>query len=61
MDKLPLPVQMQLYEKLEIFSQFLITYLECALNLERFGKKKKLLGSSIPEVNDWQKGVDTNV
>ena len=38
-DNLPLPVQMQLSEKLEIFSPFFIAILESALNFEHFEKK----------------------
>ena len=40
MDNLPLPVQMQLSEKLETFSTFFIAFLESALNFEHFEEKK---------------------
>ena len=42
-DKLPLPVEMELSEKLEISSGFFIAFLECALNFEHFEKKKEHL------------------
>ena len=42
-DKLPLPVQMQLSEKLEIFSGFFIAVLGSALNFEHFEKKPSLM------------------
>ena len=38
-DKLPLPVRMQLPEKLETFSPFFIAFLESSLNFEHFEKK----------------------
>ena len=38
-DNLPLSVQMQLSEKLEIFSASFIAFLESALNFEHFEKK----------------------
>ena len=38
-DNLPLPVQMDLSEKLETFYQFFIAFLESALNFEHFEKK----------------------
>ena len=38
-DNLPLPVQMQLSEKPEIFSPFFIAFLESALNFEHFETK----------------------
>ena len=40
-DYLQIPVQMQLSEKLGIFSQFFIAFLDSALNFEHFEKKKK--------------------
>ena len=36
----PLPIQMQLYEKPKIYCCIFITFLESALNLEYFEKKK---------------------
>ena len=42
-DNLPLPVQMQLSEKLETFSGFFIAFLESALNFEHFEKKMSLI------------------
>ena len=38
-ENLPLPIQRQLSEKLNTFSDFFIAFLECALNLEHFEKK----------------------
>ena len=38
-DNLPLPVQMQLSEKLETFSPFFIAFLESALTFKHFEKK----------------------
>ena len=42
-DNLPLPVQMQLSEKLETFSPFFIAFFESALNFEHFEKKMSLI------------------
>ena len=39
-DNLPLPVQIQLSEKLKIFSPFFIAFFESALNFEHFEKKR---------------------
>ena len=49
-DNLPLPVQMQLSEKLEIFSQFFIEFLESALNFEHFEKKLSLIAQVFLEL-----------
>ena len=38
-DNLPLPVQMQLSEKLKTFYEFSISFSESALNFEHFEKK----------------------
>ena len=43
MDKLKVPMQMQLTGKLETFSMFFIAFLECALNCEHFQKKVSLM------------------
>ena len=60
-DNLPLPLQMELSEKLQQFFGIFIAFLESALNFQHYKKKQKLLGSSISEVNDCQKVVDSNV
>ena len=39
-DNLPLPLQMQLSEKLKTFSRLFIAFFESALNFEHFEKKK---------------------
>ena len=51
-ENLPLPIQMQLSDKVKTFCQFFIAFLVSALNFEHFEKKKKneLHGSSISEV-----------
>ena len=49
---------MQLYEKLELFSQFFIAFLESTLNCEQLVKKIQPRGSIIFEVIDCQKRVD---
>ena len=41
-DNLPLPVQVQLSEKLKTFYQFFIAFSESALNFEHFEKKMSL-------------------
>ena len=56
-DKLQLPIKKQLPEKLEIFSRFLIEFLEFALNFEHFEKKDEPHGSSISEVTESQRRV----
>ena len=40
---LPLPIQMQLSEKLKAFSQFFIAFLESTLNFEHLKKKISLI------------------
>ena len=40
-DNLPLPVQMQLSEKLELFSGFFLTFLESLFNFKHFEIKKQ--------------------
>ena len=47
---LPLPVQMQLSEKLEKFSRFFIAFLESALNFEHFEKKMSLMAQVFPKL-----------
>ena len=42
-NKLPLPIQMQVPEKLEIFSAFSIAFLESTLNFEHLEKKMSLI------------------
>ena len=42
-DNLQIPVQMQLSEKLGIFSRFFIAFLDSALNFEHFEKKMCLI------------------
>ena len=53
-DNLPLPIQIQSFEKLETFSPFFIAFLESALNFEQFEQKSEPHGSSISEVIDSQ-------
>ena len=54
-DNLPLPVQMQLSEKLKTFSKFFIACFESALNFEHFEKNNESHSSSISEVIDSQR------
>ena len=42
-ENLPLPIQLQLSEKLKTFSQFFIAFLESTLNFEYFEKKMSLI------------------
>ena len=56
-DKLPLPVQMELPGKLEIFSCFFIAFLESTLNFQHFEEKHEPHGSSIFEVIHSQRRV----
>ena len=42
-ENLPLPIQIQLSEKLKTFSEIFIAFLECTLNLEHFEKKMSLI------------------
>ena len=49
-DNLPLPVQMQLSEKLETFSAFFIAFSESALNFEHFEKKMSLIAQVFLEL-----------
>ena len=51
---------MQLFEKLEPFSAFLIAFLVSALNFEKFENKKQPHESGISDVNDFQKRVYIN-
>ena len=48
-DKLPLPVQMQIHEKLETFSPFFIAFLESSSNFQQFEQKDETDGPNIPE------------
>ena len=41
-DNLPLPVQMQLSEKLKTFYRFFIAFFESAVNFEHFERKMSL-------------------
>ena len=41
-ENLPLPIRIQLSEKLKAFSQIFIAFLVCTLNLEHFEKKMSL-------------------
>ena len=59
-DNLPLPVQVQLSEKLKRFYQFFIAFSESALNFEHFEKKNEPHSSSISEVIDSQRRVHSN-
>ena len=56
-DNLPIPVQMQLSEKLQTFLRIFIAFLESALNFEHFEKKNEPHGSSIFEVIESQRRV----
>ena len=47
---LPLPVQMQLSEKLETFPRFFIAFLKSALNFEHFEKKMSLMAEVFPKL-----------
>ena len=49
-DKLPVPVQMQLPEKLESFFAIFIAFLKSPLYFQQFQRKDGRHGSSIPEV-----------
>ena len=54
-ENLPLPIQLQLSEKLKTFSQFFIAFSESTLNLEHFGKKDEPHSSSIYEGTDSER------
>ena len=56
-DNLPLPVQLQLPEKLQKNFQIFIAFLESALDFEHFEIKNEPHGSSISEVIDSQRRV----
>ena len=60
MDNLPLPDQMQLSEKLKIFSHISIAFLESALNFEHFEKINEPHTSSISGVIDSQRRIYLN-
>ena len=49
-EKLPVPIQMQLPEKLETFSRFFIAFLESFSNFKQLEKKDESHGPNIPEV-----------
>ena len=59
-ENLPLPIQLQLSEKLKTFSQFFIEFLESTLNLEHFEKKDEPHSSSIYEVTDSERRAYLN-
>ena len=59
-EKLPLPIQRQLSEKLKTFSQFFIAYLEFALNLVHFEKKYEPHGSGISKIIDSKRRTYLN-
>ena len=59
-ENLLLPIQRQLSEKLKIFSQLSIAFLEGTLNLEHFEKKNEPHGSSISEVTDSERRAYLN-
>ena len=60
-DNLPLPVQMQLLEKVETFAQSFIAFLEYPLNLDKFKKNSEPHGSSIFDVIDSKRRVYLHV
>ena len=49
-DNLPLPLQMQLSEKLKTFSPFSIAFSESALNFEHFEKKVSFIAQIFPKL-----------
>ena len=53
-ENLSLPTQLELPEKLKMFSQIFITFLESTLILEHFEQKNDLHGLSISEVADFE-------
>ena len=53
-ENLPLPIQIQLFEKLKTFCQFFIAFLESTLNFERF-ETNEPHSSSISEVIDSER------
>ena len=59
-ENLLLPIQRQLSEKLKIFSQLSIAFLEGTLNLEHFEKKNEPHSSSISEVTDSERRAYLN-
>ena len=59
-ENLPLPIQLQLSEKLKTFSQFFIAFLESTLNFEHFEKKDEPHSSSIYEVTDSERRAYLN-
>ena len=59
-ENLPLPIQLQLSEKLKTFSQFFIAFLESTLNFEHFEKKDEPHSSSIYEVTDSERHAYLN-
>ena len=58
-ENLPLPIQVQLSEKLKTFSQFFIAFLESTLNFEHF-EKNEPHSSSISEVIDSERRAYLN-
>ena len=56
-DKLRLPLQMQLPEKLETFSRFFIAFLESSLNFQQFEEKSERHGPNISEVIHFDRRV----
>ena len=56
-DKLSLPVETQLPEKLEPFYPFFIAFLESCLNFQQFQEKDEPHGRSIPEVSHYERRV----
>ena len=56
-DNLPLPIQIELSEKIQTSSRFFIAFLQSALNCEHFEKKSQPQGLSISEVIDSQRRV----
>ena len=59
-DNLPLPIQVELSEKLQTFSRLSIALLEFALNCEYFEQKSEPNCSSVLEDTDSRKRVYLN-
>ena len=52
MQNFPQQIQTPISQKQKIFSRFFIAYLECASNLEHFGKKDEHRSPVISEIID---------
>ena len=54
-------LEVPLYQKQKIFSELLLAFLKCALNLERFEKKDEYSSLVISKVIDSKRGGYLNV